>query len=470
MPRGGRAEDVLKNQLRRILFWSGERKTRRRRYWLTFGLPNAVVWSAVGIYLAFTPETYTSQITLNLPGAGANSSVMLDNIGQTSTSAPSPFASNSMSPKVIYKSIAESDRVRGLAAKQLDMPFADVAKLRVDLIDETALLIFKSEGHTPEEAQKVATAYYNALEQQLDLLRKDEVERRAGAIRTTLSDVEANLKDARKRLVEFQQSSSIVSAEQFKAQTMALETLRMKVAELSAEFERSEAKRTKLAGILGIDPDVAAHALRVEADPRFQALLKEQAEALAVYSENSKKWGPKHPKVVEARNRADAARASMLKMAKSDIGEGAAKSFDTLMLVDSPGRAELFKSLIEADAESAGLAKQLTTLEAQMAVLKITVDEQNVAAAKLEDLDRDHKIAEAVFSSALARVDTNRQDIYASYPLVQVMADATLPSAPTSPRPMLAIAGGIGATFLILLAMVLAWIRQPIIRRLLKRK
>jgi uncharacterized protein involved in exopolysaccharide biosynthesis len=138
------------------------------------------------------------------------------------------------------------------------------------------------------------------------------------------------------------------------------------------------------------------------------------------------------------------------------------------VLSDSGDRAELFRRLVEAEAARKGLEMQISSLGGTLESNEQKLRAQAVQAAKLEDLDRDHKIAEAVFSSALARVDTNRQDIYASYPLLQVMSDASLPETATSPKPLIAVVAALVGTLLILGALALAWIRQPILQKILK--
>ena len=86
---------------------------------------------------------------------------------------------------------------------------------------------------------------------------------------------------------------------------------------------------------------------------------------------------------------------------------------------------------------------------------------------QLADLMRDLRVAEAVFSSALARLDTNKSDPFASYPLVQILEAPSLPREKSAPSSLLAIAGGVGATLFTLLGFLLLWLRQPIIRKLL---
>ncbi len=88
--------------------------------------------------------------------------------------------------------------------------------------------------------------------------------------------------------------------------------------------------------------------------------------------------------------------------------------------------------------------------------------------AALDDLKRDVQVAEAVFSSALARTDTSKSDYFASYPMVQTLEAPEVPQKPSAPLPLLAVAGGIAATILIIAALVLTWIRTALLQRILK--
>ena len=77
-------------------------------------------------------------------------------------------------------------------------------------------------------------------------------------------------------------------------------------------------------------------------------------------------------------------------------------------------------------------------------------------------------MAEAVFASAIARSESKKTDVYASYPLIQVLENPSLPERPSSPNKKLSIAAGIAATLMLLIGLTLAWVRNPLISRLLK--
>ena len=93
----------------------------------------------------------------------------------------------------------------------------------------------------------------------------------------------------------------------------------------------------------------------------------------------------------------------------------------------------------------------------------------NAKVARLEDLKKDHLLAEAVFTSAVARLDTNKADVFASYPLTQVLATPDLPQSKSAPLLIFAVAGGLAGTILSSAAWTLAWLRQLFVRRRRKK-
>ena len=132
-------------------------------------------------------------------------------------------------------------------------------------------------------------------------------------------------------------------------------------------------------------------------------------------------------------------------------------------------RAALLSDLVTSEAQRAGLAAELAALTDRLRTAEARRVELIEPAARLEDLQRDFAVAEAVFASAMARSQTTKTDLYASYPLVQVLEDPSLPVDPTSPKRKLAAAAGIAATVFLLIGLTLGWIRRPLIDRLLAK-
>lgn len=463
------AERKLIEVLRKMLSWQGNPLYRHRRYAMVLLPPMLMVWLAVAAYCLFWPETYRSEMVLNLPGAGASASINLSDIGQTSTSAGSVFGDKSMSPKIIYQEIARSARVRGMAAKRLGMPYAEFPSPRIKLVDQTALMTISMEARTAEQAQQFNEVLLQELSTQLDVLRRDEIDRRASSVKASLADVERTLQAARRKLLDFQANTPVVSLEHFQAMTVNLEQLRQALTTRKAELQQTAEETARLEQLLGLRAGLAASVLELQADPAISGLLARRADALKEYDGNLDRWGPNHPKMLSMRKQVSASEQALKRHAARILPDDAGKAVDVLSIADAQSKQlDLLHALVQADVRRAGLELAVSSLSTSIDELRGKIEAASPAAARLADLERDHKIAETVFSSALARVDTERQDIYASYPLIQVLAPASLPAAPAGPRRMFAVAGGIIGSFFILLAVALLWYRHTLTRRLLK--
>ena len=79
------------------------------------------VWLLAAGYFFLMPPVYTSNWSLILPASNSGSSVTLESIGQSTTTPSQPFGNITLSPKVIYREIANSDQVRQAAAASLGL-------------------------------------------------------------------------------------------------------------------------------------------------------------------------------------------------------------------------------------------------------------------------------------------------------------------------------------------------------------
>ena len=434
-----------------------------RRYVLGAIVSIGGIWTMAAAYYVLTPPTYTSSWSLILPGSGAGTSVSLDSIGQTSTQ--SSGYSPAISPKVIYKEIATSDRVIAAAAAALNMSRKEFGAPRVKLIDETALMFFDIGARTPELAKAKADALNVAFLKQLDALRKDEIDRRAASVSDTLKNYRETLQEARQRIYDTQQSSGIVSVEQFNQIATSLETTRGKARDARAEAERLDASQTALADRLGVDPKTASAALVLAADPVFSKALVDYADADSNVASQAQWIGPNNPVALKERLRRDAAWQTLTRVARA-AGVDANRQLPKLILIlNSKSREELLKQLVMGESEVDGKRRELAALEQTLTDEEQRLKELNGQAARLEDLKKDHLVAEAVFTSAVARLDTNRADVFASYPLVQILADPDLPMSKSQPLFIYAAAGGLAGTLFASAAWTLAWMRQLFARK-----
>ncbi len=208
--------------------------------------------------------------------------------------------------------------------------------------------------------------------------------------------------------------------------------------------------------------------LKLRADPIFMALQETLAKDNALLAQLSSSLGSNHPKLVIAQSRVTGTRQELLRRAT------------LLTKLSSDAIEEEISS--SADAERTALMSQLVTLVAeeqgQEAILEsqketLVQEEEKVrkladAAVELDTLNNDSKVAEAVFASALARMNTSKIDIFASYPMVQVAEPPTFPEKPSSPKVLIALVAGVIASLFLSIAFGMAWIRRSLIVRLLK--
>lgn len=438
----------------------------RRPKWVRFAV--AAVWLLAISYYVFMPATYVSKWTLIVPVSNSGTSIALDSIGQTTTTPGQHFGSLTLSPKVIYREIAGSEKVREAAAGSLGLSPGAFGRPRVKLVDETSLLLFQMKGRTPEDAQRKALALMSAFEAQLDNLRKDEGEKRALALRDNLKQYQSNLDAARERVVAFQRKSGLRSLTQFNEMVSAAEGMRRKIAENRAELERLETNQSMLVARIGLRPNEAAAGLRLSADPAFAKLAAAYAEANGTIHEYQLLYGPNHPALTTAQAKIRGAINEITRIAKAASVDPSVDLRSLVLLITTSQQAELLRTIVHNESQIEGRRKEIGAVDKEVARAEADISRLSVDAAKLENLKKDYLVAEAVFTSAVARLDTNKSDLYSSYPMVQMMAAPDLPTERSQPQLIIAIAAGIIGSLLVLLAGAATWVRRNFGRKLLK--
>jgi uncharacterized protein involved in exopolysaccharide biosynthesis len=424
------------------------------------------IWAPIGLYLQTAPQRFTTEMSLILPGAGATASLSLNQIGQASSYATSPFASSSVSPTETYKRLIGADRILQAAAERLGMRRTDFGNPTIKLVDQTGLIRIEVGGTSPEDAQDRGDALLAAFFAEVDALRSDEIDVRADGGKDAIETYRASVAATRAEIAALQRRTGLISTAQYRAMVAETDILRQRVRDAAETLEeRTEAWR-RLQDTLGITPRLAAATLKLHADSEVSAIIAEMADQAARLAALRGRHGPNHPAVATATSAESAARARVLARARRVTG---LPPDDVARLDLSPigARGSLLARLVETDAEREGLSAALAELRGRLAETEARVMALIEPAARLEDLERDFSVAEAVFASAIARAQSSRTDLFASYPLVQVLENPSLPEKPSSPRAMLALAAGAAATLMLLAGLALAWVRGAVIARLL---
>lgn len=438
---------------------------RYKRYVVAMAPALLTVWTATGAYLLLAPRSYTSHFTLILPGSGVGSTLNVESIGQAQSSAASAFSSTTLSPTENYKRLLLADITLRHTARSLRENEDAFPGPKVELIDQTNLIEIDIAGGSPQQAHRRAIALRQAFLSQLERLRADEAAKREASDTRHLQELEAKVRETEQKLLAFQAAHGMVSVEQFNNRISAIDTLREREREVRTTLRQQNAETSRYASALNAGTSLGNNTLRLRSDPMFQRLVERYAALDADAEQKAATLGEGHGDLAQAQAERDSLRSALARRGQELTGMGEAQLMRMVDLSVSDGRSSLIEGMISSDVRRAGTNAALREIRGDLAQQQGRAGHLVTQAAKLADLTRDHRIAEAVFSSALARVDTNKQDPFASYPLVQTLEEPSIPRAPSSPSFLIAIAGAIAASLLIIMGFALTWLRQPLIRK-----
>lgn len=440
---------------------------RLPRYAAVFLLGASALWAPIMGYLATAPQKFSSYASLILPGSGASASVNLKDIGQASSYASSAFSNGSVSPTETYKRLIGADRILDTTAESLGLSRQALENPRVTLVDQTSLIHIEVKSGTAEEAQKYGEALIAAFFNEVDQLRNDELKTREDSGVLAIEDYTLSVRATRAAISELQQRSGLTNTSQYRDQIGALDDLKQELTSLEGELGNQVEMVASLEAALGLPPNSAASTLKLYADAPYLALLDDVSEHASVLAQAVASYGARHPTRIKAQQAYDAARETALARA-AEVTDLDTISLQGLDRAPEGQRAALLSELVRENARRAGLERQHETISKRIDSESVRLSALAGMAAELEDRQRDFAVAEAVFASAIARTESTKTDTYASYPLIQVLENPSLPDRPSSPRRKLAIAAGIAATFMLLVGLAMVWIRKPLISRFLK--
>ncbi|GAB4541538.1 MAG: hypothetical protein Tsb0014_33550 [Pleurocapsa sp.] len=436
------------------------------KYLLLGAICNGAVWGVSLSYLKKTPLSYTSELVLHVAGGAPGVSVNLPSIGQANTSSGTSFGAHS-DPRENYKLMATSSTVLADAATSLDMPDSEFGKPIVDIINNTTLLSVTISGKSPEKAQEKAWAIYQSFYQRLNVLRSEEQSERDKAVKEALVETKSKLTEAQTKVSNYKLASGLNSSDQIKDAIANMGKLQMDLVNAIAEYRQVNARLQQLADTLKLSPQTAANALVLQTDQEFQKILKEYTDATTILMNLVPNRGPNYPDVVEARQKQQAALDALLARGQKLLGIPVEQlNLERLILDNSNGsgvkRGDLFVQLIAMNTEQKGLATEIDTLKEQIEQLKAKLTDLTQKESILDNLDRDLQIAQAVFASTLTKIDLSKGDPFASFPMIQIIEEPTLPSEPSAPKPKLVYAGAVLGSMFVSAGLTLLWWREPL--------
>jgi uncharacterized protein involved in exopolysaccharide biosynthesis len=469
---GGGAGTTATDQPRRSLFarliGGFGRQGRLTRYILLLLAGFIVFFGLGGAYYVTTPRSYVSGFTLILPGSGAGASVNLESLGQTNTSSASAYSNPSLSPTQNYKRLIASDRVRGAVAVALDRPPEELPSPRIRLVDQTPLIFFRLQSGEAEDALVIAETWLDAFQHELDSLRDEEIETRDAAYRDNLVEYEDAVSATQQAVVAFQTQHGLISMEQFGQMVADRDALDARFETALDQARGLDGRADRIAELIDLPEDVASRVMVLRGDPSFEALREQLALAEAALAEFSRMYGLNHPEMRRETERHAGLIEAMGLRGEALLGVEAYRGLTLAEINLDDDRATLLRQMVDFAAQAAGARAEAVSLRDRLRDFNLEIELLSVRAAELDALLRAHQVAETVFASALARMDTSRSDIFAFYPLIQVLEPPALPSGPSSPSKKIAMLAAVGGFAFYCFGVMLLWLRLPLIRALWK--
>jgi uncharacterized protein involved in exopolysaccharide biosynthesis len=322
-------------------------------------------------------------------------------------------------------------------------------------------------GNAANGSRARTEALRRAFLQGLETLRADEAATREAADRMQIAALQDKARAAQRRVLAFQGATGLVSLDQFNSRVAALDILRDRERVARTGVRQQVTTTAQLGQALHISVGQARRAMLLKADPVFKSLLSRYAEVRTNAVDKGAVLGRGHALVEELDARDAGVRAAMVTRGGALTGLRPETLLRFADLSVSDGRERLFELFVTGVGQAAGANAAAAEIRDQIRRHSAQTAQLSGVAATLSDLVRDQRVAEAVFSSALARLDTNKSDPFASYPLVQTLEAPSLPVVRSSPSTLIALAGAVAGSLLLICGFLLSWLRQPILKRLL---
>ncbi len=443
-----------------------ERFSRQPLVWALI-LGYLFILTCASLYLN-SADRYNSKFSLVLPTAGTSSKVNLQEVGQVSQSSTSAFGNQSFNPLNTYKQILSSGSVRSRAAEKLGIDPAQFSKAKIKIIQQTSILDIGVSSLSPDLAQQKALALFETFQVELDRLRLEESLRRKESVERLLDGHRARLAETRRAIVDFQQTSLMVSTSQLEKSIATLAKLREDLAFSKTERESTEKYLRRLSSHLGVSPELAGYALSLQSDTQFAAYLTELQEASATLSRYQSQWGQNHPKVVAEKQRFNNILVHLQDRSTQIVGVTSARLLHEMNLGAATNLSALFAEMLDAGARLSGIEAKI----AELGLAEKRLDDQlrvySREYSELEQLERDQQRAEAIYNAAAAELEHGTTNLFSSYPLVQLLAAPDRPLEPSAPKLKIAIAVSVFALICLHIGVLVIWQRDRIISALLK--
>lgn len=447
--------------------WGLKSKPKGKKFYFKIWLiGNLIIWLGSLLYMQFKQPVYKSEWAIALPASNSSSNIDLPGVGQASSQSESPYNSDFSDPRENYKYLAQTDAVVANAAESIDMTVKKFGKPKIDTPGNTTLIEFQIEASKPELAKKKAIALQNSLQTSLKRLRQDEKSDRTQDLEDTLEVAAKKLQNARQRLAQFKINSGLNSTEQTSNLTYNIEQLRQQRVGVLAQAQKVKSRFNRLQSSLKVAPQAAAEALALQSDPEFKEHLNASSQVSRELANLEAKFSGNHPSVVEKQAELEQIQAALNRRGELLLGKPVTQSDFKNVNADSGGslsqRANLFQELVSLEAEQEGLADQARILEQQIGELEGKLGNMSQSASRLQQLEKDVQLAQAVYSSNATKLELSTSETSASYPPTSVISPPTTPDGVAAPKKSLVMLGSLFSSLLLTSGLYSFWLKEKL--------
>ena len=305
----------------------------------------------------------------------------------------------------------ESDVLEGIAGALLN-------SITVRNVPRSDLVTVTVEGSSPKRVASIANtliSVYIANEVQSRLGFSSQAE---GVLSERLAELKTKLEASERALQDFRESKDLVDVEGVKT------LVTMQIDGLTEQLVEARARKLELASAYSLLDDVDMNSIEALSslpsilnNPSVATLRASETEAELTVSELSKRYGPKHPKMVAAISDLDAVRDSLL-VQMQRIALGIQKDYDAARAKERSLLAELSKIKTEA--------KGINRTEFELAEYERAVNTNK-------------RLYEAFFD----RISTSSAAGDIQPPRAKLVDSAVVPKSPVSPKVPLIIAAAL---------------------------
>lgn len=413
-----------------------------RRQALVLGVSIGAMLLLAAFYLALAPNNYMSagQVLLDrnleqAAGDGATTSTVeleaqvlnqIEVLRSSRVAAAVAHAENLMTDQEFLNPPPSfKQRVLGLLpfgqadeAKSLEASLDEVvgmlrANVQVDRMGRSSIIRVGYEAATPELAQRIASAYAEALLQDQLNAELDATGAAADWLQQRLAEIGESQRIASLAIEEYRRQTGLSVGQDRNLTNQRIETLSNQLAEAQAESSRLRALSEQLQAVVAAGPQSAASYVSLlsgtQADPADIAALRTGSAALTSrIAEVRAAFGEEHPQL------------STLAAEKAALDS---RIFALLQNLDEQYRTQLTIAL----QQEAGLRRDIDA-EGQNAGL---ISQEQV---RLNELQQRSDALRTLYNSYLLRYEDSVQRQSFPIPSVRIVTDALLPERPSSPK------------------------------------